>query len=594
VPQIVSLLPTASAAPAATPAPATAAVAPGAALPTDPTSPNFLTQFKAALKTIAKVVVQPPLTQRPPTDPKSAPLLSPVSEAPPADDADKPVEASMPDVLIQLGFAIVPAAFPVLATTQPPVPAAAAATPPPTGVSVQAAPVLQSVAPPATPLPTTPGSMMPPDGAPQVQGPLGRALPNPPLGQVLPAAQLDRAVAAPQLQTLPSPQLGQRPPAPQLGQRLSSPQLGQTPPSSQLGQTPPSSQLGQTPPAPQLGQTPAATRPVPGQTRASSQPTADLQLGQTLPAPVLGLAPTLSAPVVHQPITQLKPFDQPQPLSAQSSPATAPDLSAMVMLPPISGAQPPTVAAHGANITPLFGVPQPAARSGAQSGDDRSGHGRHPSVMVASIAPDGTALQSAPASDAAVAAAAVLAAPVAMGPLPVQIAPSQVVSQIAQHAEVIRLPGNRGLHIQLHPDDLGGVQVTVRYSPGGGVELHINAEHAATAALVQAGWSELRDSLASHGITADRLMMSVTVPSTAGQADLSGGDRDRSDPNAYGAGQSSLSSPDSQSQGQSRQDNAPQRTSQTWSGGLEPVASTDANPRVASATGTPSRIDYRV
>ena len=158
---------------------------------------------------------------------------------------------------------------------------------------------------------------------------------------------------------------------------------------------------------------------------------------------------------------------------------------------------------------------------------------------------------------------------------------------------MIRLPGNRGLHIQLHPDDLGGVQVTVRYSPSGGVELHINAEHAATGALVQAGWTELRDALASHGISADRLVMSVTTPSGAGTADLSGGGN-RSDPNYSNSSQASLSSPDSQSQGQSRQDNAQQRTSQTWSGGLEPVASTDDNPRVASATGTPSRIDYRV
>ena len=128
MPQIVSLLPTAPAMPAATPAAATSAtsaVAPGTLLPPDLTSPNFLAQFKAALKTIANVVVPPQLTQRPATDPNAAPLMSAVSddlsqpEVPSAADADKHAVALMPDLLAELGFAVVPPAFPMPTAPKP-------------------------------------------------------------------------------------------------------------------------------------------------------------------------------------------------------------------------------------------------------------------------------------------------------------------------------------------------------------------------------------------------------------------------------------------------------------------------------------------
>src|SRR5204863_10022904 len=101
--------------------------------------------------------------------------------------------------------------------------------------------------------------------------------------------------------------------------------------------------------------------------------------------------------------------------------------------------------------------------------------------------------------------------------------PGEVVSQIAHQADLYRLPGNRGVRIQLHPEDLGGVQVTVRYGAGGALQLHINVEHAATGALVQAGWSELRNALATQGISPERLVMSVTAPTSSSQLDFSGG-----------------------------------------------------------------------
>jgi len=259
-----------------------------------------------------------------------------------------------------------------------------------------------------------------------------------------------------------------------------------------------------------------------------------------------------------------------------SAPAVAPSANPLAGLQPVSHASP----------------------GGSQSDTATKDHARHTPDPIAPIATDTAVVQNATVSDAALVAAAATTAPLSGGPPLTPVGPSAVVSQIARHADLIRLPGNRGLRIQLHPDDLGGVQVTVRYSPAGGVELHINAEHAATGALVQAGWAELRDSLAIQGISADRLMMSVTAPSGAGQADLSGGGGNRSDPSSYSSNQSSqasLSSQNSQnSQGQSRQDTPQQRAAQGWNGPLDPTSSPDGNPRVAAATAAPSRIDYRV
>lgn len=537
MPHFASLLPMAPAAPAAaTPGPAVSAAAPGTVLPTDPTSPNFLAQFKAALKTIASVVVQPPLLQRPATDPNAvAPLMSAEPEPPEASEADKPVEASMPDLLSQLGFALVPTVFPILATPLPVATGPAGPTPAP-----QRATVGQLTR--STQSPASPGPVMVQASAVPLQAPADAhvgQLPNP-IGQPLP-------VPTPPAATLPEAH------------------ASQTLPAAPVSQTLPDAQLAQAKPTPLL-----------------DQALAELQLGQLLPQSLPS-----ATPVTHHPIAHLKPADQPQ------APTPAPGLSATVMLAPTPAAQPPTAASPAlTSAPPQIGFPQPAAQGGSTFSDTSGSRDSNTPDKLASVAAEATPVQAAPVSDTAMAAAA--ATTVNAAPVPVQAGPSQVVTQIARHADLIRLPGNRGLHIQLHPDDLGGVQVTVRYSPAGGVELHINAEHAATGALVQAGWTELRDALATHGISADRLMLSVTTPTGAGQADLSGSGGNRSDPNYANSSQGSLSSPDGQSQGQSRQDNPPPRTSQTWSNGLEPIASTDDNPRVASATGTPSRIDYRV
>jgi flagellar hook-length control protein FliK len=229
-------------------------------------------------------------------------------------------------------------------------------------------------------------------------------------------------------------------------------------------------------------------------------------------------------------------------------------------------------------------APQPGA--GGDTHDHRSGRSLAP---VESASGDDAAprVGSEPAFSASMAQVA------APGSAPAEVAavqPSQVVSQIAHQAELYRLPGNRGVRIQLHPEDLGGVQVTVRYAAGGGLELHITVEHAATGALVQAGWTELRDALATQGIAPDRLVMSVTGPhTTASQADFSsaGGGSYRPDGGLAQFGQGG------QSHGQRHDGADDARFARAWSARVDPTPATDDSPRVAISSAA-SRIDYRV
>lgn len=190
------------------------------------------------------------------------------------------------------------------------------------------------------------------------------------------------------------------------------------------------------------------------------------------------------------------------------------------------------------------------------------------------------------APDAAIAAAT--GSTLASSPLvlPPHLRAAEVVSQIAHQADLYRLPGNRGVRVQLHPEDLGGVEVTLRYGAGGALQLHINVEHAATGALVQAGWTELRDALATQGISPDRLVMSVTAPASSSQLDFSsGGSGRQTDPGMAGFAQSQS--------GQQRQDDSEQAGSRGWTGTVEPTSPSDETPRVASTSAPTSRIDYR-
>jgi flagellar hook-length control protein FliK len=242
-------------------------------------------------------------------------------------------------------------------------------------------------------------------------------------------------------------------------------------------------------------------------------------------------------------------------------------------------------AAQLSTIQPQF---QGGADSGFQQGaaDDRHLH----SAMKAEAIDDATPAQAAPLPEPTVAAG--LNAPTTVAvQAPVDPQAASVASQIAQQVDFYKLPGNKGVRIQLHPDDLGGVQVTLKYAPGGNLELHINVEHAATGSLVEAGWSQLRDALATQGFQPDRLVMSVSGPSSANQMDFSssnGNGAYRQDPGLAGFTQ------DGQS-GQQRNGADDPRGTRGWSSAAEPVGAVDDSPRNASSVGSAaSRIDYRV
>jgi flagellar hook-length control protein FliK len=187
-----------------------------------------------------------------------------------------------------------------------------------------------------------------------------------------------------------------------------------------------------------------------------------------------------------------------------------------------------------------------------------------------------------------------VAAPATTPQSPANVQPAQVASQIAQQVDLYRLPGNKGVRIQLHPEDLGGVQVTLHYESGGNLELHINVEHAATGALVQASMPQLRDALASQGFHPDRLVMSVSAPSAAGQMDFSSNNNNdgsyRSDTSAMAA-----FTQNGQSNSQRNNDDGSDGPAfRGWNGATDPSPSTTINEATSTGVGSTSRIDYRV
>ena len=225
---------------------------------------------------------------------------------------------------------------------------------------------------------------------------------------------------------------------------------------------------------------------------------------------------------------------------------------------------------------------------GPQSGDAGDGHEHRSDKTIVAVDSASTDSSAPLGSDYQAFNLAMAQASAPTGaPVPAAaVHASGVVSQIVHQAELYRLPGNRGVRIQLHPEDLGGVQVTVRYAAGGGLELHINAEHAATGALVQQGWTELRDALATQGISPDRLVMSVSSPESANQLDFSssGGGSYRSDAGLAQFGQGGQ--PDRRHQ-QGAEDGL---ASRAWNGRFESPSATE---QTVAASGAASRIDYR-
>ena len=306
-----------------------------------------------------------------------------------------------------------------------------------------------------------------------------------------------------------------------------------------------------------------------------------------------------SAPVAQQRQTIVSGESVPPPDGPTSPPpdgptSPPPDLP-MASTPPSPDLPIPTAGHADAPPTLAASAPtviQPQLHEGSepQSGDAGDGHQHRSNRTIRSV--DSASIDSTAQGGNDQTFNAAMAQASAPAAAPVQAAaphPSEVVSQIVHQAELYRLPGNRGVRIQLHPEDLGGLQVTLRYAAGGGLELHINVEHAATGALVQAGWTELRDALATQGISPDRLVMSVTGPDSANQLDFSssGGGTNRSDAGLAQFGQGGQSDRQHQDGG----DDA--RFSRAWNGRLESTSAADDTPRVASS-GAASRIDYRV
>ena len=117
---------------------------------------------------------------------------------------------------------------------------------------------------------------------------------------------------------------------------------------------------------------------------------------------------------------------------------------------------------------------------------------------------------------------------------------------------------------------------------------------AVASALVQAGWTELRDALATHGISPERLVMSVTAPSSSGAQDGLGSGSSGSSRQDFG--QAAFSFAGSQS-GQQRPDHGDSRTAFGWSRSsfdgitsTQPTNSDSVAPVTADAL---SRINYR-
>jgi flagellar hook-length control protein FliK len=285
-----------------------------------------------------------------------------------------------------------------------------------------------------------------------------------------------------------------------------------------------------------------------------------------------------------------------EPLRADKAAAKTPAAATGVELPPeMLGAQrvqtpddaaapeakPAQMTTHHQVATTVATPVNPQLGNGSSSHDGQSGdtdaQSRTPHL-------DNVAEPASPEPQIEAAAAAITTtAPIANAALPPHVRPAEVVNQIAHQADLYRLPGNKGVRIQLHPDDLGGVDVTLRYSAAGGIQLHINVEHASTGALVEAGWNQLRDALASQGITPDRLVMSVSAPASSSGADFSSNGQSsyRSD-----AGQMTF---DQGRQG-ARDQNEPQRPSRAFFTDAESGSPVDS----VRASATDARIDYRV
>jgi hypothetical protein len=287
----------------------------------------------------------------------------------------------------------------------------------------------------------------------------------------------------------------------------------------------------------------------------------------TLPASASGPAgqPTTQASAVP-PVAATTTTTTPQtlePLTAQAAQATPEQQRASV------AEAPPSTAGQLQPIVSQTSFGQNAGNGAGSSSDEPS------TDSARAVDVDRTASSN----DAPLQAFANVAATVSTQPADVasDVDPAHVASQIAHQADLYRLPGGRGVRIELNPEDLGGVGVTIKYGASGGIELHIVAEQAATAQLVQSGWNDLRGALGLQGIAPERLIMSVSSPSESSSSG-SGGQA------IFGqAGQSNHQ--------QSDRNNA--QANRGWAGFGDAPTNVTEDVRQSGVVSS-SRIDYRV
>jgi flagellar hook-length control protein FliK len=527
VPEISSVfvLPTAPAAPiAASPAAAATTSAP------DKGAVDFLSQFKAAIKNLAGVAL--PQVATPVVSALVAQTDAAVvaTDSAPADakKADAKQSQLMPEILAALGFVVVP---PLL---QPPVVSAQ-----PTDTASPAAAIADAGSPAAAqPLPLSAGA---PQSSPTPQAPVAT--------ESLQSPQVPAAV-----QSLPV-----------------------------LQSVPQAAQTLQSPLAPPAIQTPVAAASAPLLDQLQAIPAQPLNIAQQelLTTVVQTAVPqqhaSAGAPKTDTTIATPAVISQVTPVYA--APANVAQAAVAVDAP--AAPQQPAAAPVADSATPIV-ASQPAGTFQQSGFDSNSKQPRSTPVVESASAT--TATEVAP--NATFAAAASMATQNTAA-VPADLQPAQVVNQIAHQADLYRVPGDRSVRIQLHPEGLGGVDVTLRYSVANGIQLHLNVEHAATGALVQAGWTDLRDALATQGIHANRLVMSISAPANASGLDFSNGTGShRSD--------SGLASFTQGQNSQQRQETQDQRAARGWNGTIDPIlpSSNDATPRVATAGA--GHIDYRV
>ena len=352
------------------------------------------------------------------------------------------------------------------------------------------------------------------------------------------------------------------------------------------------------PPVAEGGATPVSTTDVTSPSIAIQQPAAAaLQQAKTtsdvLPTPQAGVELPKETHVpsqVEAPTVQL-----PTPVATQAAPAAQPVITPST---PVQAQQPAAAATNAVAPTQTTIVHIQPQASFHQEQNSQQDERQHTIASALTDSSDSASALSSTVTSAPVADETMLAATTAtpanqQASTPAaQVHPGDVVSQIFHQADLYRLPGNKGVRINLHPEDLGGVQVTLRYASGGSLELHINVDHATTGALLQAGWTQLRDALTTQGIAPERLVMSVTGPSGSNQLDLSSNSNgsDRRDPGLAAFTQGG----DGGQQRQDAEGNADGTSGRRgWSTSPDALPTSDDTLRVASVTSA-SRIDYRV